>query len=59
MELFYNTHVLNNLQKRLKTRISATKGRLADKDASFESRFVIFFLLYALTICADLPSPRA
>ena len=59
MELFYNAHVLNNLQKRLKTRVFAAKGRLADKDASFESRFVIFFLLYALTICADLPSPRA
>ena len=41
--LFCNVHVLNDLRKRLKTRVFAAERRLARKDTILTSHFVVLF----------------
>ena len=43
IRLVCNVHVLNDLRKRLKTRVFAAEGRLARKDAILTRRFVVLF----------------
>ena len=45
IRLLRNAHVLNDLRKRLKTRVFAAEGRFARKDAILTSRFVVLFYL--------------
>ena len=43
IRLFCNVHVLNDLRKRLKTRVFAVEGRLARKDTILTRLFVLLF----------------